>query len=340
LAFIYYNHETINYSPYILDMTISRAMYRTLWINFIFIYFMYRYCILKDKMNEVLNIYVITNMIIMAVIIVGSGKEILSGRLGGAMEVNANVVALAMINCLVIAMHKNASDKKTINTIVMIVCIGAILLTGSRKGLIGMAMGLVLYQGMSKGLKKYKNLFIVAVIVVAAYFLIMNVEPLYNIAGHRVEALLSYFKGESFDEASLDSRDKIAEVGWKYVWKNPWLGYGLGCFGLMKGTYGLYSHNNYLELMFGCGLIGTALYYLGYLYVLIGHLKLYYKHKVMDSKPYIVLMITRMFLEYAYVSYFERIIILFVVISLAALQISKSKIQSEVNKNEQIEEAS
>ena len=338
--FLFYNHWNVNYGPYVLNRGVADAMFNTLCLNFIFIYCVYKYCVLKKKMDGILNIYVIANMIIMAIIIAVSGKEILSGRLGGAMDINANVVALAMINCLIIAMHKNAKEKKAINTIIMIICVGSILLTGSRKGLVGMALALVLYQVMDKGWKKYKNLFIVAVVMIFAYFLIMNVEQLYDIAGHRVEALLSYFKGEKFNEASLETRDRIAGVGWKYVWKSPWFGYGLNNFGILRGTYGLYSHNNYLELMFGCGIIGTSLYYLGYLYVLFGHLKLYLKHKVVDSKLYVILLVIQMFLEYAYVSYFTRKNLLFIIISLSALQIAKSKIQNGVKYNEQIEEGS
>ncbi len=336
--FLFYNHWNVNYGPYVLNRGVADAMFGTLCLNFIFIYCVYKYCVLKNKMEEVLNLYVIANMVIMAIIIAVSGKGLLSGRLGGAMDVNANVVALAMINCLIVVMHKNAKEKKAINMVIMIVCIGSILLTGSRKGLIGMAMGLVLYQGMNKGFKKYKNLFIVAVVVVIAYFLIMNIEPLYNIAGHRVEALLSYFKGESFDEGSLDVRDAYAQLGWKYIGRNLWYGYGLNCFSVLKGSFGVYSHNNYLELLFSCGIIGTALYYLGYLYVLFGHLKLYLKHKYIDSKPYIILTIVQMFLEYAYVSYFERTNILFVIISLGALQLAKSKIHSEGRNDEKIKE--
>lgn len=339
VLFLVYNDWNTNYGPHVLNRGVADAMFGTLCLNFIFIYCVYKYCVLKDKMEEILNLYVIANMIIMAMIIVVSGKGILSGRLGGAMDVNANIVALAMINCLIITMHKNTKEKKAINMLIMCICVVSILLTGSRKGLIGMAIGLVLYQCMDKGFKKYKNLFIVAVIMVVAYYLIMNVEPLYNIAGERVEALLSYFKGESYKEASLDTRDAYAQLGWKYVGKNLWMGYGLNNFSVLKGAYGVYSHNNYLELLFGCGIVGTAFYYLGYLYVVLGHLKLYLKHKIIDSKPYIILMIIQIFLEYAYVSYFERKSILFVVLSLAALQLLKSKIQSEVKENEQIDEA-
>lgn len=339
ILFIAYNYWHINYTELVIDKETAQSMFKTIYINLLFIYCVYRYCLMKGSMDYILDVYVKSNMIVMTLIIAISGKDLLSGRLGGAAGINANVVALAMINCLLIVMHKNTYEKKKKNIIIMLICIGAILLTGSRKGLIGMALALVLYQGMTKGFKKYKNLLIAAIVVVIAYYLIMNIEPLYNIAGHRVEALLSYFKGESYNEASLDSRDKIAELGWKYVAKNPIYGYGLGNFSVMKGSFGLYSHNNYLELMFGCGLIGTVLYYLGYAYILFGHLKLYLVNKVEDSKPYIIIMIIRIFLEYAYVSYFERTSILFVVISLAALHISKIKLKNGVRENEKIKES-
>lgn len=338
--FFCYNYWRIYINGIIISYITASDMLKTIGINGIFLYFVYKYCVMKNDMEKILRVYVIAQMISILIVIVQSGGSLFSGRLGDAAEINANTIALVTINCIVILLYLNTKKSNTMNIFLILLGLGVIMLTGSRKGLIGMSMGFFLYFGMDKGVKKIRNIFFAIVIVVIAYLLIMNIEPLYDIAGHRVEALLSYFKGESYNEGSLDSRDKIAVIGWKYVARNPIFGYGIGCFGLMKGTHGLYSHNNYLELMFGCGIIGTALYYLGYLYILFGHLKLYIKHKIMDSKPYIVLMITRMFLEYAYVSYFERTSILFVVISLAALQISKSKIQSEVNKNEQIEEAS
>ena len=47
-------------------------------------------------------------------------------------------------------------------------------------------------------------------------------------------------------------------------------------------------------------------------------------------------MIVQMFLEYAYVSYFTRQNILFVIISLGALQLFKSKRQDEEKNNEEV----
>ena len=105
-------------------------------------------------------------------------------------------------------------------------------------------------------------------------------------------------------------------------------------FPSFEGCFRIYSHNNYLELLFGCGIIGTALYYLGYIYVLFGHIKLYLKKQI-DSKPYIAIIIVQIFLEYAYVSYFERTNILFIILCWAKLELLKNEMKKGVENNEQ-----
>ena len=326
VVFYIYNFWRIHINGIIMNYILAADMLKTVGINGIFLYFVYKYCVMKNDMEKILRVYVIAQMISIAVVIIRSGGGILTGRLGSESGVSANVIALVSINCIVIILHRMSKKSSMMNVFLILFYMAVILLTGSRKGLIGMAMGFFLYFSMDKGYKKIRNILFAIIIVVISYLLIMNVDFLYDIAGHRVEALFSYFKGESFNEASLSSRDDYTQLGWKYVGKRLWSGYGLDCFRLLKGAYGTYSHNNYLELMFGCGLIGTVLYYVGYVYVLFGHLKLYFIHKLNDVKPYIVIMVVQMFLEYANVTYFERTSIIFVVISLGALQLLKSKI--------------
>lgn len=338
-AFYLYNYWRIELYGIILNYSLAASMLKTIMLNGIFIYFVYKYCVMKNDMDYIMNMYVFAQIVNVVVVIVRSGSGIFSGRLGGAVEINANVIALAMINCMVIVLHKNTKKKSGMNMLLLLFFAAVILITGSRKGLLGMALGIMLYFAMGSGFEKIKNIFIAVVLVVVAYLLIMNVDFLYDIAGHRVEALLSYFKGEGYNEGSLASRDDYAKLGWKYVAKKPWIGYGLANFQVLKGAYKTYSHNNYLELLFGCGIIGTVLYYLGYIYVLFGHIKLYLK-KYVDSKPFIALITVQMFLEYAFVSYFERKSILFIILGWALLEVAKQKVKREETENEKIENAS
>lgn len=334
-AFYAYNYWRIYINGIILSFNVAAPMLKTIGINGIFLYLVYKYCVMKNNMEQVLRIYVYAELISIATVIVQSGNSIFSGRLGGAVEVNANSIALAAITCLIIILYSNSKKRSILNLLLIAAYVGIIMLTGSRKGLLGMAMGIFMHFGMDKGYKRIINILLVILSLFVVYLLVMNVDFLYDIAGHRLEALFSYFKGERFNEASLASRGNYTHLGWKYIGKRIWTGYGLDCFRMLKGAYGTYSHNNYLELMFGCGLIGTLLYYLGYLYILFGHLKLYFKHKIMDAKPYIILMVIQIFLEYAIVTYFERTGILVVVLSLAAMQLLKSKIDvdKEIEEN-------
>ncbi len=342
-GFIVYNYLLINYSAETINPALSRLMFNTVCINFGFIYCVYRYCILKNNMEFVLKIYVIAQMINVLLVAITTGKDIFSGRLGASLGVNANLISTVLITCIPILLHSNSKKKNWMNMFLILASIFFIMLTGSRKGLIGIALAFGLYFCMSGGLKAVKNLAISAVVMVIVYILVMNVEVLYNIAGKRLEALLSFAQGESFDESSLASRDAYIQLGWKMIGRNPWIGHGLDSFRELRGAYGTYSHNNYVELLFGCGIIGTALYYLGYLYILFGHIILLLKHKIEDSKPFIVIIVSQIILEYTVVSYFQRQNIVFIAIGLAALQLFKAKVKGRLKEDEsikQVEESS
>src|SRR5699024_3962119 len=80
------------------------------------------------------------------------------------------------------------------------------------------------------------------------------------------------------------------------------LGYGINNYidllGAAIGEYA-YSHNNYVELLVGVGLIGTVVYYLAFIYIFrnaIRHLNNY-------SKFAIVTVITILIIDYGLVSY-------------------------------------
>ena len=49
--------------------------------------------------------------------------------------------------------------------------------------------------------------------------------------------------------------------------RRPWTGWGLNGFMILTNLT-LHCHNNFYELLVGVGLVGTALYYLKYVFLL------------------------------------------------------------------------
>lgn len=88
--------------------------------------------------------------------------------------------------------------------------------------------------------------------------------------------------------------------------KRPWLGYGLNSFRYMDARE-LYSHNNYVELLFSGGIPMLAVYYLMHLWMLIKSLKLMFiKNKpAMDVAVFCVL-VMMLVNDIGMVSYYSK----------------------------------
>ena len=166
------------------------------------------------------------------------------------------------------------------------------------------------------------------------YVLIMNVPVLYNIIGVRVENLLLTLSGEGATEASLEDRQRLVNIGLEYIEDKPWVGYGYDCFKMISGmgpngkvpvgAAGFYSHNNYIELLFGGGIIGLALYYLPVLWLLKSLFKSLSKAKYI---PYLLAMVvSQLAVEYARVTYYARVDAYIIAVVLGCLLIAEEKL--------------
>lgn len=109
---------------------------------------------------------------------------------------------------------------------------------------------------------------IAAIVTFAVYQLLMNNEFLYTAIGYRFEDLIEYTVGQSSEvEGGTIIREKMIEKGLALWRESPVFGHGLNAFSAIGG-FGVYAHNNYVELLCNHGIFGFALYYGFYLYIL------------------------------------------------------------------------
>lgn len=297
--------------------SVARTMVISLTLNYIMIFSIIEYVYLTDEPLRILRIAelgIFTTALLVVLLSLGSLTE---GRLGLGTEMNANQLAILCVYGFVLSIYLRKCGKLSQlsywGKIAFYILV--ILLTGSRKGLVMVILSLMVVRFAQKKRELLKNLVVIAIAIIAFYILIMNVPVLYNIIGVRVEDLLSTLAGESTDDASLEDRQKLVDLGMEYIKENPWFGYGYDCFKMVSGigpngkvkvgVAGFYSHNNYVELLFGGGIIGFVLYYLPMLYLLGKLLTGLRKHPCM---PYLLaIMVSKLAMEYAYVSYYERV---------------------------------
>lgn len=316
LAFILYGAGNIVLDN-VINAGIAQTMVISLVLNFLMIVAIVQYIYMTDDIVRVLRVAEIGIFSTAIVVVMLSLGTITQGRLGGGTEMNANMLALLSVYGFVISMYLRKVRRITCITTWLRAgfYLLVILLTGSRKGLLMIVFAVVILRLVVERKKLVKNLLIIVGMAAMLYFLIMNVSVLYNIVGVRVENLLTFLSKGETAEASLSDRHRLTQIGMSYVKENPWIGYGYDCFKLVSGMgpsgsvpigkVGFYSHNNYVELLFGGGIIGFALYYIPVAYLLK---RIVTGLRVHNCAPYLLaILLSKLAMEYAYVSYYERV---------------------------------
>jgi O-antigen ligase len=201
-------------------------------------------------------------------------------------------------------LYKYIKDRSMLNMIILFWLIFIVIITGSRKGIIILALGTPLLFFLLEPDKRIKNFITSICIILILYWLIMNIPVFYNIMGYRLEALLDIIFGSEVEEASANTRKLFVLRGWNYFLLRPWSGYGLDCFRHLSGSYGTYSHNNYIELLVSGGVPSFIFYYFIRLVILI---KMFIKrnNEKLNNLLFVILLLM-LILEYGLVSYFER----------------------------------
>lgn len=189
---------------------------------------------------------------------------------------NGNGIGFMMSQGALIGVYLLGQYKDVINRILLVSGITALvaltMYTGSRTAFVLLVCGIVLYFWLKKPSKLLRNIFITAVLIYIAFYLIMNVEAFYNVLGSRFEGLFALFSGNGKVDGSSNVRNIFIQNGKIWFKENPILGYGINNYKeLNKQATGrfTYAHNTFIEIAVDLGIVGLALYYFAYLYIAI-----------------------------------------------------------------------
>ena len=125
---------------------------------------------------------------------------------------------------------------------------------------------------------KISEVFLKKVLTIFLYNTIINNENLYKIIGIRVESTINKIvnRENSVDDDSTEERKLLKQLAIEAFNEKMLFGWGINNFAnyseMNSGPF-LYAHCNYLELMSSLGIIGTAIYYMGYLYIIVKSIK-------------------------------------------------------------------
>lgn len=245
-----------------------------------------------------------------------------SNAIGLALSISAIcALNLAQKQIEKISINNIASFKKLIYFLSILLFLFIVVLTGSRKAffLFIIGCGMLFYLNLKKNTQRMIMIPIVLLFCILGYEIIMTVPYFYNILGSRIEGLLSLFSNnQQIDDSSM-VRMLLIEKGLELYEQSPYFGQGVTSFTNLSG-FGFYSHNNYIELLVGVGLIGTIIYYSIYIFI-IYKLSLFWYQKKHVGNIMLVIILLLAVMEYGLVSYYEELYQLLLAFSFAIINI-------------------
>ena len=236
---------------------------------------------------------------------------LIAGHRPNAEETFINVNVLGMLGAVagIIQIYKMVNEKKFLSSVLLIPTIIIIALTQSKKAILMLIIGAVLIavsRGVTagKGFKILKVAIALLIVFVVGYYVI-NLE-IFSGLRDRFNDMFSTMSGEDQTEGtSTWERMKFIEIGMAQFWDTPILGVGIGSSkALLLQKYGEYTylHNNYVELLACGGIVGFAIHYSMYVYLLYNLIK-YRRYDVQRADFCIILIIVLLVTDYGFVSY-------------------------------------
>lgn len=178
-------------------------------------------------------------------------------------SLNANDIGLKAAICILAFLEiRKKVPYKYLFYLIAALLIGVIILTGSRKALFLLLVGItvtVVLASTTK-IKLIRNMVLACTFLGISAYLVMNIDFLYQAVGVRLEGVINAIMGEGHIDASTAERMAMIDTGLKLWEQSPVFGHGINTFTPIAG-FGMYAHNNYIEEGVGLGIVGVFLWY-------------------------------------------------------------------------------
>lgn len=278
----------------------------------------------KDRLIRILRLFISAALINGLYVVIFVGLNNLRATSVDFVETawNANSIGLMMAYssfALFYLQYNRKSfvpGKMWLNYPIGLFCVLILAISASRKAL-AVLMGFIAISYLITNRNRLIKFCEVLIAAVIAFFLIIKIPILYNSIGIRMEGLLGL---TGTIDASTSIRLEMIELGCKWIKEKSLIGYGFDNFRTLYYAHlprpwnDTYSHNNYIELLVGGGIIGLVLYYQRYFYLLAAALKC---KNLIRQKFIIPIVLIFMVIEVGLVDYFDYFVQFFVCLCFA-----------------------
>lgn len=220
--------------------------------------------IIKNSGTDAFHLMLMIESVLIAVVFLRNPIEYeASGRYSISEKINPNALGLGFVAGIWAVLYKQTNKKQSlVVTVGLVTLLGySILLTGSRKALIGAGLTIILWlficflpglkaKGTSNGMISFLIMFVLALIILYEFS---------NIYGNTTIATRM---DNLFYEVSEGKRSNMYHEGYELFITNPLFGIGFQGF---KYHFGMYSHATLVEIPVSGGIIGALLYFSAYM---------------------------------------------------------------------------
>lgn len=232
-------------------------------------------------------------------------------RVGGEL-INENLLGLYMANallcCILIMSGLKLKGKQSIYVILFaLVFLTMGLLSGSKKAIAFMVIGIcVLLWFFSRNSTPVKRILLYGAIVLSVALIVIAIRtvPIFSTISMRLDDFFGSLGGDQGLSESDQNRMLMTQYGLEAFLNNPLLGNGTGSSYVL---FGVYSHNNYIELLMNYGIIGFSMYYIPYIMLAVS----LFRCGINGDKiaAYLVVYIVlQLGLGIGWVNYYERVV--------------------------------
>ncbi|MBR2740739.1 MAG: O-antigen ligase family protein [Oscillospiraceae bacterium] len=220
--------------------------------------------LLNERNGHVLTPFLISGVISAVYIVVRERSDIISGgiRIGSSLSGNVNNVGFNFGFVALLVTWYYCKTKKKVYLFILMAFAIIMLLTGSKKAILILAMNLLMIFIYQKD--RIGTWLKLGIAVAAGFYFVFKVPYLYDILGVRIETMIATVMGRkmtSLYSYSTDMRKEMMKEAFGMFLNKPILGGGYNYFRANTVTQYEYSHCNYTELLCSFGIVGTMVYY-------------------------------------------------------------------------------
>jgi O-antigen ligase len=316
------------------DLAFSYAMRLLIaLINLVILYMIFRYYKLENCILYGVLVGAFYNYCIEFNVISVSYPTIEFNRFTGSVG-NSNKLAKTMLisifaSLIIIASNNTKTVFRTYNYINIILSIYIIVLTVSKLAII--LAPLLIISTLSIRHLKIKNIVIFVTILFIFYKLLVSyadfqlLNNIFELLERRFSGLMAFLNGYAGD-TSTKEREVLMAQGLDVFSNNPIFGIGLNNF---RFLFVKYSHNNYIELLSGLGIIGTLLFYTMYVFIFSRLVKM---SSINVKRVLFSMMFIFLLMDIATVTYFNKLQ-LFILLYIYYIAENNAKVDFEYNPN-------